>query len=151
MKKITWKTNSIIGLLTTISGLITYWVLIPNDIREITGYGISPRLYPQIITIIIIFLGLILATQGLVRRTSESTRSEPLDRVVIRRLLIILLVTVLYPIVLERIGFGITTFLAILGLMFLFKEKKLITSILIALIVPLIIYLLFTQLGLYLP
>ena len=131
--------------------LIPYGVEAPEDVEVL---ALDPRFWPNIIMVAMGIVGLsICVGVWLQRRNATSAEpTEPFDKIRAIKTLTALAGLFAYYFFLETAGFIIASSIAILGFMLLAGERRYVRMLLIAVLLPLGLYLFFTKMAnVYLP
>lgn len=114
--------------------------LATSQIENMAITRLSGAFYPNILLTIILLCGVSLIYQGKKRKTKEALPSFKW-----KALIPIVVALLLYVVLMEYIGFIISTALFLLTSMWLFGEHRVKVLIPVALIATVIVYVLFTQ------
>lgn len=118
--------NTITGLFSVALGVI-YMISTINLEYEKTGYSAGPKMYPYIVGCFIILLGVVLLIKEM-RTPRESRITLPkLDnegKTVLIRIAITALMGIIYGLILDPVGYLISTTLFMLGLMFMINSLE---------------------------
>ncbi|WP_424580076.1 tripartite tricarboxylate transporter TctB family protein [Virgibacillus halodenitrificans] len=108
-----------------------------------TLYG--PDFFPKLVLILLIAFSIVLCIKGFLSLKGESTKWE-IDRKLIFQILLYIILLVIYINLFFIIGFVYSTIVFLLIGQYLFGLRKWIRLILVAIIVPFVLYYLFTNL-----
>lgn len=147
------KVDLITGAMLFLLSVFLYFFILPNQIEDpMAGpLALSPALFCKVITILLIFLNFLLVVFSIFGKSivgaeeddgspGSVSRDESPNQ---KRVVVMIIVTVIYILVLERIGFFVSTAAVLLVLMTYFKHGKWSHQVLMLAIVLSFIYLLF--------
>lgn len=131
----------IIGLVIFLFCVFFYYVIIPWQIEDlsIVGMKLTPSYFPKLYTIVLTFLGLILAIQSLSSANLIKVEAVSCQKKVFASIVLVLIYLFLFV----SIGCYIATVLALIGLMLLYGYRKWRTILFVAFMFTFIVYLLF--------
>jgi putative tricarboxylic transport membrane protein len=128
-------------------GVLVFWDTWRTELPEI-NLTISPKLFPYIVSIMLMLLSSILFIQVLRGDIAVPEGLEPGDKVEksdIRTFLIVLASLFAYLLLVERAGFVIANSVTFIGISYSFGNKNLVKAAGIAVILSTIIYFSFTK------
>jgi putative tricarboxylic transport membrane protein len=159
MNRQTWSDLMLSSFLVLLSGII-YWVIIPWQISvppQVRSPYLSPAFAPRVFVIFLALTGVALMITTLIRWAGQrSGKTEPEVKsaadsggVGKGRALIFgtWLVCCLYAFAVKWLGIIPPSILMIGGLMFYFGHKNRVRVVLLAVVVPVVVYLFFTRLA----
>jgi putative tricarboxylic transport membrane protein len=148
------------GILFIVVAALIIWVAIPLGVQEpkrVKFVALSPSYYPRLVTYCLLAVGLLLfirsvlfskaSTSESATAASSSSESKPVARS--RTYMLLPVATVLFALYwfLEQLGFVLAPALAIVALLLLAGERSVPAIVLIASMLPLGLYLFFTQVA----
>ncbi len=141
------KADKILGVFFTVLGLVLLVFIIPWQIAYVEGGYPQPRFFPNIIAGLMVVLGICLFVTGL--RKDKNTKLEDQETYTFvpretRLVLLTLLIVVIYVAALNFISYIPATMIFLAVMMLLYGQRKPLRIILVAVILPIIIYLGFT-------
>lgn len=130
-----------------LSVLSIFFIIESLKLHNNQELALSPALFPLIITSMGLFLSILLIFKGI--KKTDYIRS---DKVNIRLVLLIVALSFLYLILLERFSFILSSVIYLFLFTFILGERKWWLLILISTLTPVLIWYLFANLlGVYLP
>ncbi|WP_019377487.1 tripartite tricarboxylate transporter TctB family protein [Virgibacillus halodenitrificans] len=127
-------------------GFSVFMYLIANSFgRSQTETLYGPDFFPKLVLILLIAFSIVLCIKGFLSLKGESTKWE-IDRKLIFQILLYIILLVIYINLFFIIGFVYSTIVFLLIGQYLFGLRKWIRLILVAIIVPFVLYYLFTNL-----
>ena len=144
------KINLIAGPLMLGFGLLAIFVIIPRGIDEpgsVQFAALSPSYFPRIVCFMLAGFGAIVTIRALFANAQTqppAPGAPPEERTFMRTVTVFAVMLALY-LSLEPLGFPLTTALALMILMFLANEHRLMVMLPVAIGVPAALYLFFTQ------
>jgi putative tricarboxylic transport membrane protein len=128
-------------------GVLVFWDTWRSELPEI-NLTISPKLFPYIVSILLMLLSTILVVQILRGDLATPEGLEPGDKVEksdMRTFLIVLASLFAYLLLVERAGFVVANSVTFVGISYSFGNKNLVKAAGIAVLLSTIIYLSFTK------
>lgn len=131
------------GLVLTAIGMAIVLILIPYGVvepRKVKYAALSPSYYPRIVAIALVLLGIVVAVRGGLEKPQNETKDLGRRPDATVRIVSVLALLTVYALLVEPLGFVLSSMLALTCLTLLAGERK------VALIAPIVILLPF---GLY--
>ena len=128
-------------------GLLVFWDTWRTELPEI-NLTISPKLFPYIVSIMLMLLSSILFVQvmrGDLATPEGLEPGDPIEKSDLRSFLIVLVSLFAYLLIIERGGFVIANSVTFVGISYSFGNKKLVKASGIAILLSTIIYFSFTK------
>ena len=141
-----------IGGISVVGGLLLLLIIIPQEVETLASQTneISPALFPNLLSILLIILGCIHLINYLFRYTNNNRKYSQIKSQNILRAFIGFLICSLYVFLLPLFGYIISTFLVLLILIMHIGLIKIKRAIFIAIPTSFILYILFSK-GLNVP
>ena len=141
--------DAVLGLLAILLGIVVF-VHVQSFPTQGDGHP-GPSLFPSVLSVLFMIAGAVLIAQGLRCRADQPwcQKLPELDARGIGNILLTLLAIVFYILVSERLGFLLTSFCVMFGLMVMLKARPLL-ALPVAAAMTLFIYLVFNK-GLLVP
>lgn len=149
------KRDIIINAVIFLASIFLLIIIIPTQVRVTIGeHGVTPATFPKLASIIIILTSLFEIIFNWKKTNWRDLEEYPLKlrkmediTTKIGRPLIVIVVIVIYAFVLiELLGFVISTALVMMCLMLFLDEKRFSIVVIVSLVLPLIIYFAFSKL-----
>ena len=141
-----------LGLFFVGVSLFNHFYVIPNQIfvpQQASFPGLSPAFYPKILTILLGFLGIVLAVQSLRSSYMKEERSEQVIGITaFSRYISVIALSALYVYFIDLAGWLSTTIVILFVLMRLYGSKRWFLIFTLSIIVPLILFLFFEKIAL---
>jgi len=142
--------NGRIGLLLIIFGILLYFLLIPQFVEEYAGiHGAkSGRYFPYFLSYITVLCGGIMLAFDIVEKkvaVTDPKTAKGIDLSSLSNAAIIVVLSVVYIFMITKVGYIISTMLALPVTMWLFGYRKVKTVIILSVLSPLVIYLIFAK------
>jgi putative tricarboxylic transport membrane protein len=128
-------------------GVLVFWDTWRSELPEI-NLTISPKLFPYIVSILLMLLSSILVIQILRGDLATPEGLEPGDKIEksdLRTFLVVLASLFAYLLLVERAGFVVANSVTFVGISYSFGNKNLVKATGIAVLLSTIIYLSFTK------
>ena len=141
------KAEKVGGGILLIFSLVLLFVLIPSQVKEVKGFGVSPRVFPIILSMILLVLSLSLFWRGHSNKaTDKDTNEYEISAKETKLVLLTVLLIGAYIVMLEYLGYLITTVVVLGFLMYMYGQKNIKSIVITSLVIPLTIYYFFTKL-----
>lgn len=138
------KAGGIIILLFSLGLLL---LVIPSQVKNVQGFGVSSRLFPSILAVILALLALCLLVSSLRKKSAQKLQSSyEISAKETKLVLITIVIIASYILTVKLLGYLVTTIIALGLLMYFYGQKKIKTIVITSLIVPLVIHQFFTKL-----
>ncbi len=137
------------GLVFLMFGLLVLLVLIPigvDEPKKVPFVVLSPSYYPRIIAIAMTIVGLAVTARAVTTASNDRNLKMPRIDAVIKVVIVFAVLAVL-SVILPSTGFVLGSFLALTALLLLAGERNPITIGLVAILLPIGLYLFFTKLA----
>ena len=141
-----------IGGISVVGGLLSLLIIIPQEVETLASQTneISPALFPNLLSILLIILGCIHLINYLFRYSNNNSKFSHIKSQNILRAFIGFLICSLYVFLLPLFGYIISTFLVLLILIMHIGLIKFKRAIFIAIPTSFVLYILFSK-GLNVP
>jgi len=140
------------GILIGIFSLLFYFYIIPRQIKDIEKAIVSPQTLPKLLVLMIFVLSVLLVLVGYRKKDLSNQKVYEISISEIKLVAITVGIIIIYILVVDFLGYILTTGVSIAVLMYIFGQRKKSIIILTAVIIPIIINLFFTNLmKIYLP
>jgi len=133
------------GIILAVFSLLLYCVIIPAEITDVRGMGVSPRFMPEVVGILLFVLAVMLFISGYRKRNQQGQKVFTLSELEAKLVIKSLLLVAVYIVVFDLVGYIISTILALGLLMYMYGQRKRKVLISISLVLPVLIYLFFTK------
>jgi len=140
------KMEQVAGIVLAVGSAIFLFLIIPNQIAHQEGVFPSPRTFPQIITGVLIFVSILLFFSGWMKRKQENQKVYTISKEAAKMSGITLGAMCIYIIILPIISYIPATALLAASLTFIYGQRNKILGIALAIAIPVLIYLAFTNL-----
>jgi len=142
--------NGRIGLLLIIFGILLYFVLIPQFVEEYAGIrgAKSGRYFPYFLSYITVLCGSIMLGYDLIEKrvaVEDPKTAKGMDLPSLSSAAIIVVLAVAYIFMITKVGYIISTMIALPITMWLFGYRKLKNIVILSIVSPLVIYLIFAK------
>lgn len=140
--------NTVVALACVALG-VAIWVLVPYEIAEPPTFfgqsasGVGPKLFPQMIAVGFVIIGVLYAVASLTMDEDNGFRGLPASAYV--NLAVILAAMILYVLLLRPIGYVASSILVATGISLYYGSRNVVGIAITGLIAPIAIYYLFTQ------
>jgi D-alanyl-lipoteichoic acid acyltransferase DltB (MBOAT superfamily) len=133
------------GIILGVFSLVLYFLIIPAEIADTRLMGLSPRLMPEVVGILLFVLAVLLFISGFRKRHLQEQKIYTLSRLEASLIMKSLAVVAVNIVIFELVGYIISTMLTLGLLMYMYgqRKKKVLFSITLAL--PIVFYLFFTK------
>jgi putative tricarboxylic transport membrane protein len=140
--------NTIIGLFFIVMGIVVFLIIpyqVEQPLRLIgeTTADLDPSIFPEIVATLIIFVGVLLT--GVSSRLAEENDLKAIDRRMLIRVTVSLVLIFSYAFLLQPLGFVVASALIVGILSTYYGNRNLIAGAFVSLVVPLFMFNLFTQ------
>ena len=136
----------VVGAVLAVLSAIFFMFVIPRQIVYIPDVFPSPRTFPLVITGALFILSLALFASGWLKRKKENLQVFTISLNGLKMVGLTLLSMVVYVIVLPIFGYVISTVSLAIFLTFAYGQRNIILSVALAIIIPILTYLSFTNL-----
>ncbi len=133
------------GVILGVFSLLLYFVIIPAEVADVRGMGVSPRFLPEVVGILLFVLAVMLFMNGYRKRNQEEQKIFSLSRREAKLVVKSLVLVALYIVVFDFAGYIISTMLALGLFMYMYGQRKKKVLISVTLAIPVLIYLFFTR------
>lgn len=137
------KTEVVMGVIFVVLGVLLLAVVIPTQIKYVDGAYPQPRFFPQVISSLLVVLGIALSAGGFVKKkkmTDEEQETYSFRFKEVRLVLFTMLVLVVYVALLSVIPYLPATMIALAVLMVAYGQRNKWKIIAVAILLPIIIY-----------
>ncbi|MDT8903443.1 tripartite tricarboxylate transporter TctB family protein [Anaeroselena agilis] len=133
------------GIILGVFSLLLYFVIIPAEIADVRGMGVSPRFMPQAVGILLFILAVSLFISGYRKRDRQGQKTYSLSRHEAKLVVKSLAVVAAYIVAFDMVGYLIPTIVVLGLLMYMYGQRKKKVLFSVALGLPVMIYLFFTK------
>ncbi len=137
--------EQVTGVSLGVFSLLLYFVLIPWQIADVKVAGVTPRFLPEALAIFMLILSICLFVNGYGKRTNVGQKYysfAPKETALVVKSLLILSG---YIVLLEVLGYLLTTIAALGLLMYMYGQRRIKILIPVTIGLPVVIYLFFTK------
>ena len=125
------------------------WIAIPYGVQEpkkVKFVALSPSYYPRLVSYCLLLIGSLLLLRSLMEKAANPSSTEESNS---RYQMLVPIVVILFLLYwfLESLGFVLAPILALLTLLLLSGERNIMVILLISIMLPLCLYLFFTQVA----
>lgn len=146
------KATQFIAIFLLIFSLLLYLVIIPDQVSDTRTFGVSPRVMPDVIALVLVFLSVCLFFSGRATAKKANQKVYTFEPAAMKLVLLAVAVLIVYQLVVYTVGFIITAALFVAVLMFATGQRSKVTIGAISVILPVSIYMFFNKiLQMYLP
>lgn len=138
------------GLVLAAIGLAIVLILIPYGVvepRKVKYAALSPSYYPRIVAIVLALLGLVVAIRGGIEKSQSETEDPGRRPDAVLRIVSVLALLLVYALLVEPLGFVLSSMLALACLTVLAGERNVALIAAIAIVLPFGLYFFFVKVA----
>jgi putative tricarboxylic transport membrane protein len=128
--------HQVAGGILLLFSLLMLFLIIPAQIRNVQSIGVTPRFMPQLLTVLLAILSILLAVDGYRKRELPDQKEYEIDPVNLKLFAITFVVMIINVLLVNTLGYLISTALTLLALMLVYGQRNLKYMIPVALLVP---------------